>query len=171
MEEQKQHSRKNSSYKVSAPNDKPSTKVSGSSRHNRNRNSIKPGFIGYRPKHRNKYSHTEKFLAKQELKNVIDVKSNNSVQNLNKDEAPTCLYCGKPLKKVNKKYPKTMTCNNSCRIKLRIKENIEVEGFKKSLVKKHNRLCRICGKPCWPNYFWHPHCRPHAYSIEDDYVR
>lgn len=169
MEEQKQHSRKNSSYKVSAPNDKPSTKVSSSSRHNRN--SIKPGFIGYRPKHRNKYSHTEKFLANQELKNVIDVKPNNSVQILNKDEVPTCLYCGKPLKKVNKKYPKTMTCNNSCRIKLRIKDNIEVEGFKKSLVKKHNRLCKICGEPCWPNYFWHLHCRPHAYSIEDDYVK
>ena len=29
--------------------------------------------------------------------------------------------------------------------------------------RKHNRKCKKCGEPCYPNYFWCITCQPEEY--------
>ncbi len=96
----------------------------------------------------------------------------NSVQNLNKEEdVPLCLWCNAPLKKRNhKSYPKSGCCNNFCRIRNTRRLNEEAEETKKMLEaanKKHDRKCRKCHKPCWPNYFWCKTCKSQI-TVEDE---
>ena len=92
-----------------------------------------------------------------------------SVQTLNKGER-YCLNCGKllPDSKYHNKM-KNQVCNNTCRKELTIKTNQEAERVAKAIAaknKKHNRKCRVCGKPCWPNYFF---CASHFHGMTDGY--
>lgn len=99
--------------------------------------------------------------------------SDDYVQMLNKEEeVPLCLWCNKPLvKRGGKSYPKSGCCNNVCRIKNTRRLNEEAEETKKMLDKankRHNRKCRRCGKPCWPNYFWCEGCKPLLATMAED---
>lgn len=81
-----------------------------------------------------------------------------------------CLFCGKviPFDKYHNKM-KNQVCNNICRKNLTAKinkEEKETEDWIKARSKKHKRKCIICGKLCYPNYFF---CRAHAHQAQELY--
>ena len=98
------------------------------------------------------------------------IMNNHSVQNLNIGEQRKCLNCGKilPDDKYHLKM-KNQVCNNNCRKELTLKtmeEERRVAIAIANRTKRHNRKCTICGKPCWPNYFY---CTPNFHQVTDGY--
>jgi predicted nucleic acid-binding Zn ribbon protein len=95
--------------------------------------------------------------------------NNHSVQNLNKEEPRYCLNCNKllPDDKYHLKM-KNQVCNNQCRKELTAKTIEEERRTAQAILsrsRKHNRKCQVCGKPCYPNYFF---CSAHFHQATGD---
>ena len=112
-----------------------------------------------------RYNKTTLKTVKKEV-----VVENHSVQNLNKERILHCLYCGKPLQS-NRYKLKNQVCNQECRkayTQKTIEEENRIADILKTRQRRHSRKCRICGKDCFPNYFF---CNTHLpkTSIPFDY--
>jgi hypothetical protein len=80
-----------------------------------------------------------------------------------------CKFCGKQLKTAQQLKMKSGCCNNLCRKSLTKEENEEsarIEELLRYATKKHDKKCRVCGKPCFPNYFY---CPTHVPRISDPF--
>ena len=160
MDTQKLIARRISEGKISAPYRAQSAEVSRSGGYNKSTLTYNP-----LPKKRG-----NRWGVKEESTNPQVIMNNHSVQNLNKGER-YCLNCRKllPDSKYHNKM-KNQVCNNTCRKELTIKTNEEADRIAKAIAaknKRHNRKCTVCGKPCWPNYFF---CASHFHTATDSYL-
>lgn len=79
-----------------------------------------------------------------------------------------CLYCGKPIP-LSKYRLKNQVCNQVCRkayTQQLITEENRIAMLAKEGQKKHNRKCKVCGKDCYPNYFF---CKIHSHTQDNPF--